>query len=299
MSHRRHHYIPQFYLRPWLGADHKLEEYGHVPPTGEIRSRRRGTKSTGYEDDLYSIPGATAETRQNIERIFMGTVDKTAADARDMLLRGVIPTGPERQAWARFLMSVVMRTPEEIRLMKEHYTSNLLATDPDLEAEYKALRRSDLPPTLGEYMTTLGAANLERSALVLAVDMMQLESVTKLFMSAQWCVLDIGDSRKKLMTSDHPVVMTNGLGRFDGHFAIAISPQRLFVGFMFAGFADRLQKERPEKVIRLFNDAVIGQGRKFVYGVDGRNLAKVRRLMGTREYMQFVSGRMKSAKIAA
>ncbi len=59
----RHHYIPQFYLRPWLGEDRKLEEFGRVPPTNQIRSRRRGTNSTGYEDDLYEIPGVTEETK--------------------------------------------------------------------------------------------------------------------------------------------------------------------------------------------------------------------------------------------
>lgn len=37
----KHHYIPQFYLRPWLGEDHKLEEFGREPYTGQIRSRRR------------------------------------------------------------------------------------------------------------------------------------------------------------------------------------------------------------------------------------------------------------------
>jgi len=45
-------------------------------------------------------------------------------------------------------------------------------------------------------------------------------------------VLDVSqDTDRRFMTSDHPVIMTNGLGREDGHFALAISPTHLFGGF--------------------------------------------------------------------
>jgi len=30
-------YIPQFYQRPWLGRDHKLEEFGREPYSGQIK----------------------------------------------------------------------------------------------------------------------------------------------------------------------------------------------------------------------------------------------------------------------
>lgn len=60
-----HHFIPQFYLRPWLSRnDRKLVEYGRVPPTMEIRCRRWVTSKTGYVPNLYTLPGVTEECQR-------------------------------------------------------------------------------------------------------------------------------------------------------------------------------------------------------------------------------------------
>lgn len=284
----KHHYIPQFYLRPWLGADHKLTVFGREPYSGRIRSRRRGTNSTGYEDNLYTIPGATEETKQNIERIFMSTVDTTAARARDMLLNGVIPQGNERHAWARFLMSMAMRGPEEIRAFKRKFAHDWILPDREFEARYQGVRTPGWPPTLIDYINLEGPIAAERRAIIILTDLIQHENVTRLFMSAIWWVLDTSKVQRPLMTSDHPVVMTNGLGREDGHFAVPIGPRRLFIAFMKADFSKRFRNMPVGKIVRLTNEAVIGQGRKNVYAIDSENIAEVRRIMGKREYMTFI-----------
>ncbi|MFF0919434.1 DUF4238 domain-containing protein [Rhizobium leguminosarum] len=172
----KHHYIPQFYLRPWLGEDHKLEEFGREPYSGQIRSRRRGTNSTGYEHDLYTIPGADEQTKHNIERIFMGTVDKTAATARDLLLSGVIPTGELRYAWSRFLMSMAMRTPEEMRKYKENFVKLWMKPVAKYQAEYERLRKEGWPDTLEEYFRLRDPTMAPRQAMVIATDLMQRET---------------------------------------------------------------------------------------------------------------------------
>jgi hypothetical protein len=47
---------------------------------------------------------------------------------------------------------------------------------------------------------------------------------------------------KRLMTSDHPILMTNGLGGPDGHFALPISPIKLFLGFMNKEISEHIRK---------------------------------------------------------
>ncbi|MCJ8057178.1 DUF4238 domain-containing protein [Shinella curvata] len=282
---QKHHYIPQFYLRPWLGDDNRLEEFGRVPPSNQIRSRRRGTESTGYEYDLYTIPGVTEETKQNIERVFMGTVDKTAAAARDELLRGNIPQGELRHAWARFLMSMAMRTPEEMRRFKENFVWYWIKPVAKYQDRYDAIRKPDWPPTLEEYFVSQDPHMVQRQAIVLATDLMQQENVTRHLMGAEWWVFDSSRVQRPFMTSDHPFVMTNGLKRPDGHFAIPIGPRHLFVAFMQKDFGEWFRRMPTGKIVRATNEAVIGQGRKYVYGIDGANIAEVRRLMGKREYM--------------
>jgi len=51
LNQERHHFIPQFYLRPWLGDDNKLQEFGRVPPSGQIRSRRMASTLTRQFSD--------------------------------------------------------------------------------------------------------------------------------------------------------------------------------------------------------------------------------------------------------
>ncbi|OJF92861.1 DUF4238 domain-containing protein [Pararhizobium antarcticum] len=283
----KHHFIPQFYLRPWLGSDHKLEEFGRVPPTNQIRSRRRGTKSTGYEEDLYVIPDATEETKHNVEKVFMGVVDASAANARDLLLEGVIPQDELRVAWARFLLSLMMRTPEQIAEFKRRISEFWFNPDADLLARYAEARQSGWPETLQEYLD--GNKKVpERIAVMLATDMMQREKLLRLLMGAIWRVMGTGTKIRPLITSDRPLAMTNGLMRPDGHFGLPIGPRHLFVGFMQKDFAEAFCSQPVGKIIRLTNDAVVGQARKNVYAIDATYIADVRRRMSQREYIQLV-----------
>lgn len=50
-------------------------------------------------------------------------------------------------------------------------------------------------------------------------------------------------------------------------------------------FGEWFRRMPTGKIVRSTNEAVIGQGRKYVCGLDGSNIAEVRRLMGKRDYM--------------
>ncbi|MDX3925165.1 MAG: DUF4238 domain-containing protein [Shinella sp.] len=285
----KHHYIPQFYLRPWLGADNKLTEYRRLKfpqePVPRLEIKRRGTKETGYEENLYTIPGAL-ETKQNVEKIFMGMVDKRAADARDLLLQDIIPTEPElRHAWARFLLSLIIRTPEEIRALKTRIVRDLNVPDPDFQARYDQVRKESWPATIGEYLKQENPKMIERTAIILATKLIQHENVLRTFMRAMWWVLDTSSISRRVLTSDHPLIMTNGLGRPDGHFALPLSPTKVFVAFMNADFGNAVRQMPVGRIVRDVNDAVIGQGRRSVYAFNEQSTAEVKRRMGRRDYM--------------
>ena len=286
----KHHYIPQFYLRPWLGADNKLTEYRRLKfphePVPRLEIKRRGTKETGYEENLYTIPGATLETKHNVEKIFMGLVDKRAADARDLLLRSIIPTEPElRHAWARFLLSLIIRTPEEIRALKNRIVRDLNVPDPDFQSRYDQVRKESWPATIGEYLQQENPKMIERTAIIVATKLIQHENVLRTFMRAMWWVLDTSSVSRRVLTSDHPLIMTNGLGRPDGHFALPLSPTKVFVAFIHADFGEAVRRVPVGRMVRDINDAVIGQGRRSVYAFNEQSTAEVKRRMGKRDYM--------------
>ncbi|WP_280139972.1 DUF4238 domain-containing protein [Rhizobium sp. Leaf391] len=282
--------MPQFYLKPWLGADNKLTEYRRLKFPHEqfprLEIKRRGTGETGYAENLYIIPGATPETKQNIEKIFMGAVDKKAADARDQLLQSNIPTDPElRHAWARFLLSLIIRTPEEIRAFKVKVIRDMDVPDPAFQARYDQVRKENWPSTLEDYMKLESPKMLERTAIMVATKLIQNENVLRTFMGAMWWVLDTSAVSRRILTSDHPVIMTNGLGRPDGHFALPLSPTKVFVAFMNAEFGEAVRRIPIGRIVREVNDGVIGGGRRSVYAADEQSTTEVKKRMGKRDYM--------------
>jgi len=288
----KHHYIPQFYLEPWVNRDfdNKLTEYRSLKyphePFPRLEIKRRGKMETGFVENLYRIPGATKETKQNVERIFMGAVDKHAATARNMMLEGTVPTDANlRHAWARFLLSLIMRTPEAVRSFKSKVRSDFLAPDPDFQARYDALKKENWPATLEEYMLQRSPTMPERQAVIMITKLIQNEKVLRLMMRADWWILDTSSKRRKILTSDHPLIMTNGLGRPDGHFALPISPKLVFIAFMNREIGMNIQAMPLGRLIRNVNEAVIGQGRRSVYAFDEESTRDVKRLMGKRDYM--------------
>ncbi|WP_439896131.1 DUF4238 domain-containing protein [Rhizobium aegyptiacum] len=69
----KHHYIPKFYLLPWVSdEDGKLTEFRRLtnPHTQVqyIEDKRRGRNETGFEENLYTLPGTTKETKDNVKR---------------------------------------------------------------------------------------------------------------------------------------------------------------------------------------------------------------------------------------
>lgn len=216
----------------------------------------------------------------------MGIVDKRAADARDLLLQNIIPTQPElRHAWARFLLSLIIRTPEEIKAFKERIIRDLSVPDPAFQSRYDQVRKEDWPATIGEYLKRENPKMIERTAIIVATKLIQHENVLRTFMGAMWWVLDTSSVSRRVLTSDHPLIMTNGLGRPDGHFALPISPTKVFVAFMNADFGETVRQVPVDHIVRELNDAVIGQGRRSVYAVDEQSTSEVKRRMGKRDYM--------------
>jgi hypothetical protein len=284
----KHHYIPQFYLRLWLGDDGQLRVFkqGHH---SQISTKRVFTKQTGYAIDLYTLPGVTEETKQNVERFFMSFVDDSAVKARDMLLAGEIPTHANiRHSWARFLLSLVFRNPEEVAKFKRHFRETLLAPDAEFQRRYEAERGEGDPELFEDWIDQKDPAHAERSAVLIMTRLMEDRNVLRLVRSMYWRAFDTSRMARKLVTSDRPVMMTNGLGRYDGHLAIPISPTKLFVAFTTLQCLEETVERRLGGLIRDANDAATGQAKKFIYGVDDSQMTEIRKRIEKRDSPSFI-----------
>src|SRR6266852_9749729 len=67
------------------------------------------------------MSGLPPETAERFEKVIMHRVDSSAADALNKLLSGdgTPWTAKPRSAWTRFLVSMLLRAPERLSLLKE------------------------------------------------------------------------------------------------------------------------------------------------------------------------------------
>ncbi|MDI7864273.1 DUF4238 domain-containing protein [Rhizobiaceae bacterium n13] len=271
---QKHHYIPEFYLKPWLNpGDNKLTEYrrlkfNHEPYT-KLQIKRRGVAETGWQLNLYTIPDATPDTKQNIERIFMGAVDAKAALARDWLMNNPSKKLPVdlRHAWARFVLSLMLRTPEEIGKFKAEV--------------YKAFNTPD-----AEIKST------ESAAILAAANLMQDENGMSILKKADWWTIDTSKVGRKVLTSDHPLILGNGFKGREGYLALPIGPRRIFLALRDASFREEFLRKAMGKIVRETNEVTIGQGRRSVYAFDEESTTEVKRLMGKREFRFTITSRV-------
>jgi hypothetical protein len=108
---KKHHYLPEFYLSAWCGADGKLERY--VNRNGCIKTRRFTTGQVGYRTDLYRLLSANIPDRTTIERHHFEQLDNAPAPVIARLNRDRSPTLSEadKEAVARFMISLPARNP--------------------------------------------------------------------------------------------------------------------------------------------------------------------------------------------
>lgn len=284
----KHHYIPQFYLRPWQGGDNRLQEFKRGYQN-QVVSRRVFTKQTGYEPDLYTLPGATEETKQNVEKAFMALLDNEAVKARDMMLNDQIPADPKtRESWTRFVLSMVFRNPEEMEKFKVSFRNELRKPDAKIQAEYDRLKDPEDPATFEEWLMQNRPERVERSAILTMTNLVQRNNVNYLLRTMHWRVIDVSEVSRRLVTSDRPIMMSNGMVQYGGHFALPISPTKLFLACTTVQFANEFCSMATSKMVREVNKLVIGQGRKFVYAKDATQLTDVRQHMGKLPYPSFV-----------
>src|SRR5260370_24805631 len=132
-----HHYLPVFSLKRWTGVDGRLCRFSR--PHDEIKGRRVGPKKTAYAERLYETPGLSPENAQQVEQCFMQPLDTFAADALAMLESGDDRINREpipRSAWSLFIMSLWMRTPEDLVALRAGLEEEFQRTMPGLEAKY-------------------------------------------------------------------------------------------------------------------------------------------------------------------
>jgi hypothetical protein len=256
----KHHYLPEFYLKRWTAPDGLLWQFSR--PQVDLVANRRAPAQTGFVYGLYELPGTSPEQVEAIERGFMQLVDSKGATAM-ALLEQQDPRFQHdaslRSAWTRFVMSLLMRTPESISAFREGYAKEWA----------RVSKRGGHDPE-----------SIEREALGLAIALMTHGGVEGLLDKMIWTVLTptIG----QFMTSDRPVYMTETLSEDDAFYFIPLSPQRALLATRERSTLLKFAQADLSQRVDAMNMLIVGQAERFVYATGDERQSFISEHMGTR-----------------
>ena len=194
----KHHYIPQFYLKQWTGADRRLCEYSC--PYDRLKARRRFPSETGFEYGLTTSTTYPEPVSEIVERKLMQAIDDSASKAfRYLLANNVIGLDANgRSAWARFLMSLMRRTPEAVQDIHDR-----------LQRSFAEIDRLNPPPpdASEEELAADRLGRVEQRKALLLQDLVNSELNGTALINMRWIV-----NRRLLARADStPVLGLSGL----------------------------------------------------------------------------------------
>lgn len=173
-----------------------------------------------------------------------------------------------RSGWTRFLLSLLFRCPEDIEFFRTQYYSDWLTSSEHLDRRYLEIRPESAPATLTDYLRQRPISEVESglfSAYRVLIDNQNLGSFIN---DMEWRVIDTSNCRFRLLTSDRPVILTNGLKRTDGHLALPIGPSKLFVAAYSTDYLRELHRTPIRMIVTQCNNHSVQSACRYVYASD-------------------------------
>lgn len=265
----RHHYVPEFLQRPWADTtpDGKIEVFrldlDHLP------SRRHTPKHIGFEHELYALskPVVAGMEQQAIEKQFLRQVDNRSARVRDKLEhRGLRALTPEdRVDWARFIMSLRLRQPDVIQMLKSKSEEHLKATLAAEPVHYEELAVAEDPPTLEAWTEKHFPGLIENFGLSFSHELVDNPRYGNKILNMKWWIWDFSGVSYDLLLADHPCIFTAGIDDPNLVIALPIAPKKAFMTTQSEHVAKILRVQRPRDLAVRLNELSTAQARIRIY----------------------------------
>ena len=271
---RKHHYIPQFYLRNWADSDGRVICYKRVP-TGRLVHDQVAPKSTGYEEDLYTLDHLPAGIRQAIETYITADVDDRAAKSLQEMVKtkGVRTLTPEqRLSWSQFIVSLPIRNPEAVADIKETATKSGMekaceeakrkfpewAQEDDFGTEFEEIVNED-PQT--RFLS-------DNYGLLVITALMRNQQFHKPLLSMKWWVIDFSRSGLSLIVGDRPYVNFRPISHPRTLIYLPISPSLGFFASPEPEKERQLRNQDARFVAREMNRRQAAFAARYIYSAD-------------------------------
>lgn len=177
-----------------------------------------------------------------------------------------------KSEWIRFVMSLMHRTPERVEYLKAIVEAEYPKLVAEYRAKWSAVRKPTDPETFEEFEATAAPNPPGRALAVLLQKLIDSKIVGEHLGKMQWRVLTLTNTPYPFLTSDRPIIMTNGLTGPDAHLGLPVSPQHVFLATTNEETFHKIRSIDPAQILLNVNDKVASQAVKYVYGCDDSQL---------------------------
>lgn len=226
-----------------------------------------------------------------VEQRFFQIVDDTAAKALDQLkLRGHYGewSDDRRSGWSRFMLSLMLRCPEDVEAFREWRHSDFLHTDEAMEERYAEQRLPEDAVTFAAYLAEQPLAEVERHQFDIFISTIDHVNVGGEMNQMHWRVLEARAQAPSDLTSDRPIIRTSNISGEEGHVAQPIGPRLLFIASPHPDFLDRVLRADAIGLVKEVNRQVVEGAQRFVSGSDESQARFIQNRFGRNRQPRFM-----------
>lgn len=214
------------------------------------------------------LPSTDNTDAQFVETEFLKRVDDRAAKARRKLMSGKTLTPDEGEEWIVFLMSLRVRHPDAVALLRREGAKVAQELDED-PWEYMALASPGDPLTPSGwvrhnapgYLENIGISQLQ----ALATDETILEAIRTV---KHHSVVDFRSCCGHLLLADNACILVYGVDHAKFTLALPLSPRMAFVSSRSDEVINTLQRAPLPALLKTMNQWSVEQVRSQLYAMD-------------------------------
>jgi hypothetical protein len=280
-----HHIVPKALLRPWLveSSDGQFELHGYWwnARRREMLCRRRGLSGFCFAPHLLTLDAHT-DGRDAIERVFFGEVDTKGTIARDLILSHGVEalTADTRSDFARLILSLVARLPENVQLMRAHRRTLVDGLDNDPKILAAAAEHAlDMKPSEMYEMTQ---GSLEDRALLVIQPVVDNAEVGGWFVNTSWGVKSLAPGEGTFVLADRPLVRRGGPGDSRTLWALPLTPTKAFIAAAESRHLNELLRATGPRFAKAMNSESVRRAKEYVFSVNPADAVWLGKVMAKR-----------------
>lgn len=264
------HYVPEFFIKQWAAADDGRVDIYNLQSPGNPWSRR-APAYTGFEKDLYSLtqPIVAGMAKHAVEEIVLKHIDNSGAAVRAKLdnhgLKAL--TCQDRIDWTRFIMSLRIRQPTIVRMLRNDSANHLRKTLEEQPEMYESQSGGNGPASLTDWVEKTYPGLIENFGLSFFHDLVYNPDVANKLMYMKWWLWDFAESHS-LLLADHPCIFTGGIDDEKLVVALPISPSKAFFATRSESVALLMRRQTARALSGKLNESSVLQAASRIYAVN-------------------------------